>query len=214
MAACLLSWTYVFGYQKPMYRASSRIYVINTDTSINMANLQLGSYMMDDYKEVFEIWEVHDEVRRNLDLPYGYGQLRSMLKVTNPPGTRMLVITASSRVPEEAANIANEYAQVVSNYIADTMKMDKPTLMSVALVPVSPYNWHGLWSWILAAVIGVLVGAVVVFFMMLMDDKIRTAEDIRRYTGWTTLAVLPENENLEKHGTKSTEREKRREDHA
>lgn len=52
----------------------------------------------------------------------------------------MLDITVTSPDPQEAADIANEYAQVASQYIADTMATDKPNIMSVALVPSNPVS--------------------------------------------------------------------------
>ena len=92
--------------------------------------------------------------------------------------------------------MANEYAVVVSNYIADTMKTDKPSIMSVALVPTNPYNIHNTRDLILAAVVGLLIGAAIVTVQMLTDDKIKTAEDIMRYTGLSNLAIVPVEETL------------------
>lgn len=188
-----LLWGYTFSLNDPVYSATSQIYVLDTSVSVSMANLQFGSYIMDDYMQVFDIWEVHDEVRRNLELDYNYAQMRSMLNVTNPSGTRMLLITASSTDPGEAADLANEYAEVVSDYIANTMKMDRPTIMSVALEPTAPSNWHGIKSLAIAAGVGMLLGMAIVFVVTIADDKIKTAEDVRRNTGWTTLAVIPDN---------------------
>lgn len=198
MAVCILA---LLGFKavkrdKPMYQASSTIYVIGTDTTLSLADLQISSNMMNDYLKVFDIWEVHDMVRRNLDLKYNYKQLRESVSVVNPASTRMLDITVSSESPEEAADMANEYAVVVSNYIADTMKTDKPSIMSVALVPTNPYNIHNTRDLILAAIVGLLIGAAIVTFQMLTDDKIKTAEDIMRYTGLSNLAIVPVEETL------------------
>jgi hypothetical protein len=30
---------------------------------------------------------------------------------------------------------------------------------------------------------------------MVLDDKVRTADDILKYTGWSTLALVPEEKN-------------------
>lgn len=50
----------------------------------------------------------------NLNLPYNYEEMRGMLTVTNDADTRMLDITITSPSAEEAAMIANEYADVAS----------------------------------------------------------------------------------------------------
>lgn len=67
---------------KPTYRATSTIYMLsNSDTVINMADLQIGSALTKDYVKVFDMWEVHEQVISKLNLPYSYNQMRRMLSV-------------------------------------------------------------------------------------------------------------------------------------
>lgn len=185
----------------PMYRATSSIYVVGRDSGINLSDLQLGNNMMNDYKKVFDTWEVHDEVIKNLNLRYSYAGIRSRLTVNNATGTHILDITFSSPDPEEAAAVANEYANVVSNYISDTMRMDKPSIMSVALVPTNPYNISLTRNIAMGLLLGFLAGAAVVLAQYLLDDKIKTAEDVRKYTGLVNLSIVPVEEGLStEHG--------------
>ena len=137
------------------------------------------------------MWEVHEEVISNLNLPYSYSQMRSMLSVVNDNDTRMLDITVTSADPQEAADIANEYAQVASQYIADTMATDKPNIMSVALVPSNPVSPNRSRNIVLGFLLGGMLAAGIITVRMIMDDKYKTAEEIRRYTGLATLAVVP-----------------------
>ena len=183
---------YTSFFVTPMYEATSIIYVLsNQDSAINMSDLQLGSELTQDYIKVFRMWEVHEEVISNLNLPYGYSQMRNMLSVTNDADTRMLDITVTSADPQEAANIANEYAQVASQYIAETMATDKPNIMSVALVPSNPVSPNKTRNILMGFLLGGILAAGIVTVRMLMDDKYKTAEDIRRYTGLATLARVP-----------------------
>ena len=175
----------------PEYSATSTIYVVGTETTLSVSTLQLGNYMAKDYIEVFDIWEVQDQVCRNLGLSMSYEDLRKMISISNPDNTRMLNITARSSNPQEAADVANEFANVVSNYIADTMKTDKPSIMSVALVPTNPDRQRGINPMILGALVGFLIAAAWITIRMLTDDKIKTAEDVMKYTGLTNLAVVP-----------------------
>ena len=161
-----------------------------------MSDLQIGTALTSDYIKVFKMWEVHEEVISNLDLPYTYGQMRSMLSVVNENDTRMLDITITSPSPSEAAAIANEYAKVASQYIADTMATDKPNIMSIALVPANPVSPNKTKNIMMGIILGLLLGTGIVVLRMITNDTYKTAEDIRRYTGLVTLAVVPiENEN-------------------
>ena len=176
----------------PKYEATSTIYVLSRkDSAINMADLQIGSALTSDYIKVFDMWEVHEEVISNLNLPYDYQDMRKNLTIQNDNNTRMLDISFTSSSAEEAARVANEYAAVVSQYIADTMATDKPNIMSVALVPTKPVSPHKKRDIALGFILGALIAMAIVTVRFIMDDKFKTADDIRKYTGLTTLAIVP-----------------------
>lgn len=182
----------VLFFVTPKYQASSTIYVISRkDSAINISDLQIGTALTDDYIQVFHMWEVQEKVISNLDLPYTYNQLDGMLSVTNASNTRMLEITVTSESAQEAADIANEYAEVVRDYIAKKMATDKPSIMSTALVPTVPVSPNKTKSILLGALLGFVVSAGVVVVMTLLDDTYKTAEDIKKYTGLVTMAVIP-----------------------
>ena len=57
----------------PKYEATSTIYVLSrSDSAINMSDLQIGTALTSDYIKVFDMWEVHEGVISNLNLPYNY----------------------------------------------------------------------------------------------------------------------------------------------
>lgn len=176
----------------PKYEATSTIYVLSrSDSAINMSDLQIGTALTSDYIKVFDMWEVHEGVISNLNLPYNYEEMRDMLTVTNDADTRMLDITITSPSAEEAAMIANEYADVASRYIEETMSTDRPNIMSTALVPVNPVSPNKTLNVLLGFVLGGILAAGVVVVRTIMDDKYKTAEEIRKYTGLITLATVP-----------------------
>lgn len=192
MACALIAAIGVLFFVTPKYQASSTIYVISRkDSAINISDLQIGTALTDDYIQVFHMWEVQEKVISNLDLPYTYNQLDGMLSVTNASNTRMLEITVTSESAQEAADIANEYAEVVRDYIAKKMATDKPSIMSTALVPTVPVSPNKTKSILLGALLGFVVSAGVIVVITLLDDTYKTAEDIKKYTGLVTMAVIP-----------------------
>ena len=196
VACALIAAIGVLFFVTPKYQASSTIYVISRkDSAINISDLQIGTSLTDDYIQVFHMWEVQEKVISNLDLPYTYSQLDGMLSVTNASNTRMLKISVTSESAQEAADIANEYAKVVRDYIAQKMATDKPSIMSTALVPTVPVSPNKTKSVLLGALLGLVASAGVVVVMTLLDDTYKTADDIKKYTGLVTMAVIP----LEKH---------------
>ena len=192
VACALIAAIGVLFFVTPKYQASSTIYVISRkDSAINISDLQIGTALTDDYIQVFHMWEVQEKVISNLDLPYTYSQLDKMLSVTNASNTRMLEIIVTSESAQEAADIANEYAEVVQDYIAKKMATDKPSIMSTALVPTVPVSPNKTKSILLGALLGFAVSAGVIVVITLLDDTYKTTEDIKKYTGLVTMAVIP-----------------------
>lgn len=187
-----ISGVYSFFIAKPVYQATSKLYVTNSKNSaLNLSDLQIGSYLTSDYQEVFKTWEVHELVIQELGLPYSYGTLESMLSVTNPSNTRILNITVSSGDPLEATQIANSYAAVAKKYISATMATEEPNVLSDALPPVSPVSPNKTRNIVMGFILGVMLGVGVITIQFILDDKIKTSEDILRYASLATLSIVP-----------------------
>lgn len=192
ISCTLLAGFYTTQLVTPQYEATSKLYVLNSkDSAINLADLQIGSYLTSDYQEVFKTWEVHERVNMNLGLNYSYPKLQSMLKISNPANTRILQITAKSPSAAEATALANEYAKVAQKYISETMRTDEPSILSVALHPLRPSSPVLSRNLILGFLLGLLVSCGIVFVKFMTDDRIKTSDDIARYAGLATLAIIP-----------------------
>jgi len=109
LVGALIAGLYSFVLANPVYEATCKLYVVsNGDSAINLSDLQIGSYLTSDFLEVFDAWEVREQVLQNLDLDYSYKDLENMLSVTNPADTRILNVTIRSGSAKEAARMANE----------------------------------------------------------------------------------------------------------
>jgi len=188
----LIMGIYSFYLATPMYQATAKLYVVNSkDSALNLSDLQIGSYLTSDYQEVFKTWEVHEMVLQELRLGYTYSQLQKMLSVSNPSGTRILNITVTSRSPEEATKIANTYANVAKKYISETMSTDEPNILSVALQPQIPVSPNKTRNVLLGFVVGAFLTVGIITVVFILDDKIKTADDLLKYTNMITLASVP-----------------------
>ena len=183
---------YTFYYVTPIYESTAKLYVLNSgDSAINLADLQVGSYLASDYIEVFNTWEVHQMVIENLNLPYTNEYMQDMLTVTNPSNTRILYINFKSPDPHEAMLIANEYAAVAIQFISKTMSTEEPNIMSEALEPVYPTSPKKALNILLGFVVGLFLSIGFIALRYVIDDKIKTADDVRKYTSLPVLAIVP-----------------------
>ena len=185
VTGAVLMALYTFFLVTPMYKATATIYVVSrNDSVLNFSDLQVGSELTSDYIKVFEMWEVHEKVISNLDLDYTYTDMASMLSVTNTSDTRMLDITVTNPDPEEAAAIANEYADVGAKYISEKMKTDEPTLMSSARVPENPFSPNKAKNILLGFVVGFVLACAVVVLRILLDVLCRLVGIIQQDAPW------------------------------
>jgi len=192
LIGALLAWLYTVVMIAPKYTATSKLYVLNAgDSAINLADLQIGNYLASDYQEVFKNWHVHEMVIQRLGLPYSYKTLSGMLNVTNPTNTRILYISVTATNPEEAKNIADMYAEVAREFIANTMDTREPNTFEEALRPTAPSSPSKTRNILLGFILGFLVACGVITMRYLMDDKIHSSEDVEKYLGIPTLGVLP-----------------------
>lgn len=183
---------YVFFIAHPVFEATAQLYVVNSqDSVINLSDLQIGSYLTSDYQWIFRTWEVNQQVINQLHLPYTVEEIQKKLTVKNPNNTRILTITFESTSAKEAAEVANTYADVASKYISDYMLTNKPSIISIALEPIKPSKPKKVLLIGFSFAIALSVSLCCVFIACLLDDKISTADDIKKHMGMEPMAILP-----------------------
>ena len=97
--------------------------------------------------------------------------------------------------PREIAELTIEfYRRNYIEYISSTMLTDAPSEFSEALVPEAPVAPRKTMNVVLGFILGAFLVCAVTVVRFLLDDKIKTPDDIRRYTGLPTLAVVPDDE--------------------
>ena len=182
-------WTYFF--VTPLYQTTTKLYILNPeDSAINISSLQLGSQLANDYTHVFTNWHVHEQVIEQAGLDYSIKEIGNMVKVVNPANTRLLEITVTSPSPQEAQLIANTYASVSREFIAKVMKTVEPSVFQEARLPGAPSSPSKARNLILGFLVGAVLAVGVITVLFVMDDKVRTSDDITKLLGLPTLGVV------------------------
>lgn len=175
----------------PMYQSSAMIYILGNSTSVSGINLQLSKQLTVDYTILATSRPVVNEAIAALGDDYTYGGIVGKTTVENPSGSSILKITVTSSDPQEAADIANALAEATSNSVATVMNMDKPTTMEEASVPSAPVSPNLMKNVAMGGVAAALLACAVIVIRFLLDDTIKTEEDIRKYLDLNTLASIP-----------------------
>lgn len=177
----------------PTYESTTKIYILNkTDNaSVTYSDVQLGTQLTKDYAELISSRYVLEEVIQKLSLGLEYRGLLSKVSVTTPSDTRIVAITVEDTDPVQAMNIANCIREVASSHIQNVMDIDAVNVVETANMPTEKAG-PSCMKWTLAGgVTGCLLVCVIVIIGFLMDDTIKSSEDVEKYLGLSTLALIP-----------------------
>ncbi|MFQ9448331.1 MAG: YveK family protein [Christensenellales bacterium] len=109
--------------------------------------------------------------------------------------------------------MADTYAQVAREFIAVKMDTEQPNIFEEALLPSRPSSPNKSKNVLLGFVIGLVLSCGIIVVQFLMDDRLRSADDIEKYVQLPTLGVMPKQEEGSRSCTaaRAAAREGRRE---
>jgi len=177
----------------PIYKATSALYVVNSSSAINVTDLQVSNYLAKDYMEVFSNWELIDEILSDpeLDLDCTNSQLKSMISVTNPANTRLLYITISHENASVAKLLADKVVEHAQHFITEKMATREPQIFQKAMLPYRPSSPNKTRNVLVGFILGAVAAMAVYVIAFVMDDYIRTPDDIEKLLGLPTLGSIP-----------------------
>ena len=193
-----------FGYSaflaKKEYQSTSRIYVVSRQNQDNNAltnsDLQAGSYLVKDYREIILSQNVLSQAIEELKLDMTPAELLKKISVSVPTDTRILSITAKDGDPKEAARIANGLRNVAAEKIISVTKVSDVTTLDEAEVPQSPSSPNIKRNVLLGFIAGAGLMVVLMVVVEVLDDRVKRPEDIEELMGLTLLGVVPDIKKL------------------
>ena len=173
----------------PIYTSTTQLCILSNTTSIaSLSDLAIGTQLTQDYIVVTKSRPVVEQVIDNLELDMTYEELLAVTTVENPMDTRILSISVTNPDPTLAKQIVDQYAQVSRKRIAHLMDINEPGIIEeghVAERKTSPTTTRN----------AMILACAVVIIRHMLDDTIKSSEDVERYLGLNTLGILPIEEN-------------------
>ncbi len=193
-----------FGYSaflaKKEYQSTSRIYVVSRQNQDNNAltnsDLQAGSYLVKDYREIILSQNVLSQAIEELKLDLTPAELSKKISVSVPTDTRILSITAKDGDPKEAARIANGLRNVAAEKIIAVTKVSDVTTLDDAEVPQTPSSPNIRRNVLLGFIAGAGLMVVLMVVVEVLDDRVKRPEDIEELMGLTLLGIVPDIKKL------------------
>jgi len=176
----------------PIYSSTSSILVLSKETTLtSLADLQLGASLTSDYTVLITSTPVMEQVS-DLDLDMTAEQLKGSVSINNPTDTRILEITVNNTDSKMAKKIVDEIANVSSSFIGDKMEVIPPKIIEVGKIATVRTSPSVKKNAALGFLLGFLACAAIVVVYAVMDDTIKTEEDIEKYLGVSVLAKVPD----------------------
>lgn len=198
IACALLAGIITKVFITPMYTSTTKLYVINkqnSENNITYTDLQTGNLLTNDYIIQVKGTKVLSQVISELNLTDTEDELASRITVSNPENSRFIVISVSDKDPVVAQQIASCVAEVSSDVVKEVMDLEKVNVAEEANLPLEKSSPNLKKNVLLGGAAGVLVSLLLIVVFYLLNDRIRTPEDVKRYLGLNTLGQIPVLEN-------------------
>lgn len=205
----VLAFTYFKFIAAKSYNSSAQLYVMNTESdNITTSDMQVSNYLTTDCMEMITTRPVLEKVISELDLQMTADALAGKISASNTTGSRLITITVSDTSPVMAKRIVDSVAKAAADHIKEVTKAEFVSQVydgQVATAPSSPAVFRNT---LIAMVLGIAIGCAIVIIRFLLDDSVKSAEDVEKFLGISVIGTIPlfgEDEDLGveyKHGSK------------
>ena len=180
----------------PQYSSTTKVYVVNQTKdekkAITTQDVQLGSLLVKDYKEIILSNKVMEEAAEKSGTDLTAKELAKKVSVEAPKDTRIISITVQDKDPQVASDLANTVKEVSADQIKEVTKIDDVTTLEEAKAATSPSSPNIPKNGILATALGFILAVAGVVLFELLDDRVKRAEDIEETMGLVLLGVVPD----------------------
>lgn len=188
---------YLWKIEVPLYQTSSMVYMRDSATTLSVSDLQLSSALSSDYSVILMSRPILETVINDLNLDMIYEQLYGKIYISNIADTRILRITVTDEDPKRAADIANRLAEYGITSIEE-IESKSPYMVERAVVKTNKINMSSSKVITIGAALGFVASIFGLFAMYILDDKVRTAEEIERILDVPVLVGINESKILMK----------------
>ncbi|HET4441511.1 TPA: capsular biosynthesis protein CpsC [Streptococcus pneumoniae] len=181
---------------KPEYTSTTRIYVVNRNQGdkpeLTNQDLQAGTYLVKDYREIILSQDALEKVATNLKLDMPAKTLASKVQVAVPADTRIVSISVKDKQPEEASRIANSLREVAAEKIVAVTRVSDVTTLEEARPATTPSSPNVRRNSLFGFLGGAVVTVIAVLLIELLDTRVKRPEDIEDVLKIPLLGLVPD----------------------
>lgn len=212
LLVALIGATGMYTYTKfaitPMYTSTTKVYIMNKPDSNNLTtnDLAFATYLARDYQELIVSQPVLKDVITKLNLNMTTKSLESAISVALIEDTRIIQIDVKNSSPYLAKEIADTLRDAVNEKTKDVMGgIEAINAIDEATLPAAPTSPNIYKNTAIGFIGGAGIVMLIVIILFILDDTIKTPEDVEKHLGISVLATIP----LERDPKKSKKRKRK-----
>lgn len=202
----VLAFAYTKLFISPTYQSVTTTCVVKNedDSDVDANDFVTGNYLSKNYVAIVQSNTVFEEVINTLELDMTIAQLKNKVSVINIADTQIIQITVSDTDPYRAQEIADAIRIASEKAIIKILHVPGVEKVDGANLPTAPSSPNMVKNVLLGVIVGVFLSVAVIVIRFILDDTIKSPEDIERYLGISTLASIPMMEEAEYDGERRT----------
>ncbi|MBE6904473.1 MAG: hypothetical protein E7480_07695 [Ruminococcaceae bacterium] len=201
VATLIIGGVYTFAIAKPVYQATSTVFMYKkSDTTNNIiSDLNVGQTLLKTSIEIIKSNRIAEKAMTLVDekiRPASAGTLLAGVYASAKEDTHILNISVTDLDPTKAAAYANAMTEAfVEDFdsIINVNGYDKISLVHIidkAKVPSAPIKPNKLVNMLVAFLIGLILGAGIIFISEYFDDTVKTSERLKAVTGLSIIGNI------------------------
>ena len=192
---------YSIGFVVPEYTAFTKLVLAgqssdatgNTTEAITTTDLTINSKLVGTYSELVTSNDVVRQVIANTGIDISEEALKSSIEVSSVEDTDVIRISVTNQNPTYATKLTNETAKAFMEKVAEIYNINNVHVVDEAEEPQSPSNVNHLKDVIIFTFIGVVVAVAYVLIANMLDNTIKTREEVERLYKIPVIAEIPLN---------------------
>ena len=184
----------------PKYQSSAMIYVNNSSLSIGdvsvggitTGDISASKSLVKTYIVILNTRETLNDVIDYADVDLTYSELKGMIKAEAVDSTEVFRVTVTSKDPEEATKIASAIAYILPRRIANIIQGTSAVVVDAAVMPTGASSPNYTKNTMIGFLFGIIAVMAAIVMRELLDNTIRSEEDVTQNCQHPILAPVPD----------------------
>lgn len=177
----------------PTYESSTTLLVSRSmeQSQLSYDEVMLNRQLVPTFSELARSRAVTESVIKALRLDMTVSELAKHIKISAIQNTEIIAVTVRNTDPYRAQQIVEQVAKSFSEKIIGLFDISTVVVVDKAVLPEAPIGPSIKKNVVIAAALGVMLALGLIFVLEMIDNTVKTQEDIEQLLGLPVVAVVP-----------------------